>query len=257
VAGDTRIAMLGYTTVFPPAGFAATDECAGVATIHVSTSYQAPPGAFYQPGTPPITVTIPDAGDLRQMTADIRAAHDLADLVVVQFHWGVAGYAYPLGYMREIGRLAVDTGADLVIGNHPHLLLGVEIYRGVPICYNLNHFAFDIRTPDWPGGHDALILKSRIQDKRFVEHALVPAAIDAQSCDLSLASPQRAAQVRARLGDLSAEFGTSFTPRGSELLIDGPTPGPEHVLRAPDVYFDVPRVLSVSLAAARQIPTPP
>jgi hypothetical protein len=136
------------------------------------------------------------------------------------------------------------------------LLLGVEVHQDVPICYNLNHFAFDIRTPAWPGGHDAPILKPRIRGKRFVEHALVPAAIEAESCDVNLAPSARMAQVRARLEELSAEFGTSFPPRGQELLIEGPGHGAEQVLRAPDVYFDMPRAVTVGMVAARQLPAP-
>ena len=55
--GGTRLAMLGYTSVFPPFGFAATAERPGVAVIRVSTSYQAPPNVPYQPGTAATTIT--------------------------------------------------------------------------------------------------------------------------------------------------------------------------------------------------------
>ena len=138
-----RIAMLGYTSVFPVSGFAAGDGQPGVATVRVSTSYQAPPSVPYQPGTPAVTLTVPQGDDMRQMADDIAGAADDADLVVVQFHWGVAGYAHPIGYMKEMARFAVDAGADLILGNHAHVLQGLEVYRDALICYSLNHFAFE------------------------------------------------------------------------------------------------------------------
>ncbi|MEE9202999.1 MAG: CapA family protein, partial [Dehalococcoidia bacterium] len=55
----TRIAMLGYTSVYPVAGFAAGKERPGVATVKVHTAYQAPENVLYQPGFPAISVTTP------------------------------------------------------------------------------------------------------------------------------------------------------------------------------------------------------
>jgi poly-gamma-glutamate synthesis protein (capsule biosynthesis protein) len=253
----TTIAMLGYTTVFPVGGFAAGEDAPGVSVIRVSTAYQPPPGVFYQPGSPPITVTIPNSADVARLVADISEAATTADLVVVQFHWGVAGHPHPLGYMRELGRRAIDAGAHLVIGNHPHLLLGAEIYRDVPILYNLNHFAFDIRTPDWPGAHDTLILSSTITGGRFTEHRLLPCAIDAESCDLSPADARRSAHIAARLTELSAPWRTTFTDDGSGIRLGAPSGDGSSAERAPEVYFDVPGAMAAGFAAARQIPTPP
>jgi poly-gamma-glutamate capsule biosynthesis protein CapA/YwtB (metallophosphatase superfamily) len=248
--GGTRIAMLGYTSVFPPFDYAASEQTPGVASIRVDTSYQTPRSVPYQPGTPATTVTVPNSADVDAMVADIRAAQAIADLVVVQFHWGVTGLSYPLGYMKELGRRAIDEGADLVLGNHPHLLMGVEIYRAVPIIYNLNHFALDGRPPLYPGALDALILKSEIHDGRFTRHAIVLAAVDDQSRNVSLADPDGRADAASRLHSLSAEFGTIFDVEGDELVIGGPADGTPPPLRAPQVYFDAPPFVQQALAVA-------
>jgi poly-gamma-glutamate synthesis protein (capsule biosynthesis protein) len=78
------IAMLGYTCVFLPYGFAATEDQPGLAVIRVSTAYQASQNIPYQPGSPAVTVTIPDSANVRRVEADIQRARSAADLVVVQ-----------------------------------------------------------------------------------------------------------------------------------------------------------------------------
>jgi len=140
--GGVRVAMLAYTSVFPASGFMATPDGPGVAVIRVSTAYETPANVPYQPGTPATTITIPNEADRGAMEEDVRLARLDADLVVVQFHWGVVGMSRPLGYMRELGRTAIDAGADLVIGNHAHVLQGIEFYREGLICYSLNHLQY-------------------------------------------------------------------------------------------------------------------
>jgi hypothetical protein len=48
-------------------------------------------------------------------------------------------------YQREVGRAAVDAGADLILGSHAHILKGIAVYRGRPIFYSLGNFAIDLR----------------------------------------------------------------------------------------------------------------
>lgn len=65
-----------------------------------------------------------------------------ADLVIVSFHWGVERNAAPELHQTTLGRLAIDEGADLVIGHHPHVLQGIETYKGKNIVYSLGNFCF-------------------------------------------------------------------------------------------------------------------
>lgn len=234
-----RMAMLGYTTVFQTPGYAAEANRAGVATVRVHTAYQAPHNVPYQPGTPAVTITIPEAQDLARMRLDIERAREVADIVIVQLHWGVAGLARVLGYMKEMGRMAVDAGADIVIGNHPHVLLGVELYRGKPICYSLNHFTFDYHTP-WPGGKDAAIFKVVIRENRLLSCSLIPIMIDEQTLDVSPPTPGRGRQIEDALQKLSREFGTRLERSEGELILSGPVEGTRPPLRAPEVLIDQP-----------------
>jgi poly-gamma-glutamate capsule biosynthesis protein CapA/YwtB (metallophosphatase superfamily) len=85
------------------------------------------------------------------LKAGIEAARQQADIVVVQFHWGKEYERQPLpdpGVPTPddpvvIGHDAIDWGADIVIGNHPHWYQGIEIYRGKLITYAHGNFVFD------------------------------------------------------------------------------------------------------------------
>ncbi|MFC1982667.1 CapA family protein [Chloroflexota bacterium] len=236
----TRIGMLAYTSVYPVAGFAVGKDRPGVATVKVHTAYQPPENVLYQPGFPAITVTMPDVVEMEAMLADIRRVRQVADLVVVQFHWGVAqGYGRVLGYMKEMGRAAIDAGADLILGNHVHLLLGFELYQGKLICYSLNHFAFDIPAL-WHGWLDAVILKAVIRDGQPQRFSVIPVALGEKTRDPEVAEGERWQAIYGTLQGLSQEFGTTFTPEGQELVIGGPVSGTPLPLRAPEVFVDYP-----------------
>ena len=74
--------------------------------------------------------------------ADIAAAKAQYPLVIVSFHWGNELMYYPTDNQIKMGRLAVDSGADLVLGHHSHRIQPIEYYNGVYICYSLGNFCF-------------------------------------------------------------------------------------------------------------------
>lgn len=65
-----------------------------------------------------------------------------ADLIIVCCHWGIESETQPEDYQKVLGRKCVDWGADLVLGSHPHVLQGVEVYQGKFIVYSLANFCF-------------------------------------------------------------------------------------------------------------------
>jgi hypothetical protein len=76
------------------------------------------------------------------LDADIRGLREHADRIVVTFHWGVPYEREPSLEDRTKARFAVDSGADAVVGHHPHMVQPFEIYRGSPIFYSVGNFAF-------------------------------------------------------------------------------------------------------------------
>ena len=77
-----------------------------------------------------------------------KVAHDIAEvkkiypIVIVSFHWGNEKDKWPTDNQKKMGRLAVDSGADLVVGHHSHRKNPIELYNGVYICYSLGNFCF-------------------------------------------------------------------------------------------------------------------
>lgn len=65
-----------------------------------------------------------------------------AEIIIVIFHWGIERDAAPSTSQTTLARLAIDEGADLVCGHHPHVLQGMEVYKGKNIVYSLGNFCF-------------------------------------------------------------------------------------------------------------------
>ena len=89
--------------------------------------------------------------DQAALKAGIARARQQADIVVVQFHWGKEYERQPMAAPSvptpddpvNIGHEAIDWGADIVIGNHPHWYQGIEVYKGKLITYAHGNFVFD------------------------------------------------------------------------------------------------------------------
>lgn len=77
-----------------------------------------------------------------KVPADIAAAKAQYPIVICNFHWGNEKDYSPTNNQIKMGRLAVDSGADLVLGHHSHRMNPIEQYKGVYICYSLGNFCF-------------------------------------------------------------------------------------------------------------------
>ncbi|MCJ7822499.1 MAG: CapA family protein, partial [Armatimonadetes bacterium] len=84
------------------------------------------------------------------MAADIAAAREQADVVVVLIHWGTELESSPSEKQRRVAAVAAEAGADLVIGHHPHVIQGLEIRGHTLIAYSLGNLLFSARTPVRP-----------------------------------------------------------------------------------------------------------
>jgi poly-gamma-glutamate capsule biosynthesis protein CapA/YwtB (metallophosphatase superfamily) len=113
-----RFAFLGYNMVPPlPQGPFATPTSGGIAPVNLDT-----------------------------LPHDIAAARKRADLVIPYFHWGIEYTKDPTSDQQRAARAAIDAGADMVLGNHPHWIQGIESYKGKLIIYSFGNFIFD---QDW------------------------------------------------------------------------------------------------------------
>ncbi len=104
---------------------------------------------------------------------DVRALKEKVDLVVVNFHWGIERYNYPEYYQIDLAHRAIDAGANVVVGHHPHVLQGVESYNGGIIAYSLGNFVF--------GGnsrrqHDTIVLQVVVRGDEIIP-VIIPVSI--------------------------------------------------------------------------------
>lgn len=81
-------------------------------------------------------------GEPAVLLTAIEEARQTCDFVVVYVHWGIEKSEKPNGDQTALGRKIIDAGADMVIGSHPHVLQGIEYYKGKPICYSLGNYLF-------------------------------------------------------------------------------------------------------------------
>jgi poly-gamma-glutamate capsule biosynthesis protein CapA/YwtB (metallophosphatase superfamily) len=73
---------------------------------------------------------------------DLKKLKSDSNLLVVSFHWGGELLTMPKEYQIELAHQVIDVGADLVLGHHPHVIQGIEIYKGKVIAYSLGNFIF-------------------------------------------------------------------------------------------------------------------
>ena len=102
---------------------------------------------------------------------DLKKARNEADIVIVAFHWGGEKLEHPRTYQKELARLSIDAGADIVIGHHPHVLQGIERYKEGVIFYSLGNFAFGSYSPS---SRESIIAKVVLEDDRISTVEAVP-----------------------------------------------------------------------------------
>lgn len=86
---------------------------------------------------------VPAFLDSAGVQEDIGRARPLADIVIVSVHWGTEYVDHPTERQTAFAHLMIDSGADIVIGHHPHVLQSIEKYKGKFIFYSLGNFVFD------------------------------------------------------------------------------------------------------------------
>lgn len=107
-----------------------------------------------------------------------------AQVVIVSFHWGMERENYPNDNQKNLAHSAIDNGADLVLGHHPHVLQGIEKYKGKNIVYSLGNFCFGGNSN--PSDKDTMIFQQTftIENGELVEDDvtnIIPCSISSVS----------------------------------------------------------------------------
>ena len=186
----TRIAFLGYSNTFPEEFWAEKDR----------------PGTAF--------------GHEHQIREDIaKLKSDGVDVVVVSFHWGREGTTELREYQPLLAHAAIDSGADIVIGHHPHVLQAVERYKHGVIFYSLGNFTFGSYSRN---AQDSVIARVHILDNRLQRIELMP--INVLNVDVlfqpTLMEGSAAARVIAGLQSLSVNRQTHLAVDGNHAVVE-------------------------------------
>jgi len=183
-----RVAFLAYNTILPM-GYWAEANRPGCAPMRAWTLYEQI--EHDQPGTPCRIHTFPHREDLEAMGEDIKRAKKQADVLILSMHWGIHFIPGVLAtYQRDMAHVAVDSGADLILGHHAHILKGIEVYKGRVIFYSLCNFAVDLPftkehaesksfkeiqklNPDWIPDFDCLYNFPRDSQKTIIVKCII------------------------------------------------------------------------------------
>lgn len=120
-----------------------------------------------------------DEAFLKKLKEDINELKNKGYSVIINFHWGEENSYYPNDEQKHIGHYAVDQGADLIIGHHPHVIQGIEKYKNKVIAYSLGNFAFGGNMN--PKDKDTFILQTKFifKDKKLTSYGIkvIPCSI--------------------------------------------------------------------------------
>ena len=248
-----RFGFLSYNCVGPKESWA-TAEKPGCSYVRVLTHYEQ---QTVQPGIKPAIYTFAEPSSLRAMQDDIRKLRSQVDVVVVCLHKGLVHTPVTLlDYDREIPYAAIDAGADLILGTHPHILKGVEIYKGKAIFHCLCNFVtpneiltsygadsavakewaikrkelfgFDLdpEYPTYPFHSEAkysIVAKCTVVDGKISRVSYLPLLINKQAQPEILKNDARGQEVFAYMEKITraADLNAQFEWDGDEVVIHG------------------------------------
>lgn len=115
-----KVGILGYSRVVPSIEWYATSSRPGLVGAYDS--------------------------QLQGVLKKVEEAKETVDILIISMHWGTERQTYPRDIDPLAGRKLIDAGADIIMGHHPHVLQGIEIYKGKPIFYSLGNFVFGARS---------------------------------------------------------------------------------------------------------------
>ncbi len=154
--------------------------------------------------------------DAKKVASAIRDAKRGADYLVASFHWGIELATSPGAEQRNLAHLAVDSGADLVLGHHPHVVQGFELYRNRLIAYSLGNFVF---SPPRPESAKSVMLIAVLGPGGLVQAKVVPASIS--GCRPVILDGAPADAWVGTMSRYSSALGTTVTVRSGRGYIDG------------------------------------
>lgn len=150
-----------------------------------------------------------------------KAKKQKAKIIIVSFHWGIERDYYPSAIQKSLGRAAIRDGATLVLGHHPHVLQGMERYKGRYIVYSLGNFCFGGNTN--PSDKDTMIFQQTftIKNGRVAKNKdikVIPCSLSSSSYTNDfqprILSGKNRKRVLKKINKLSHGMGVTINSKG-------------------------------------------
>ena len=148
-----------------------------------------------------------------RVAEDIRALRGQVDWIIVNYHWGVELADYPGDWQIDLARFTIDQGADLVVGHHPHVLQGAEVYKGRPIVYSLGNFIFGGNARS---DYDTAVLKVSLKDRNMKVEFL---PVEVKKFQPNVVKGAAGSRILKHVEQISSIFDR---PMGSQIVLDAP-----------------------------------
>ncbi|MFC1943686.1 CapA family protein, partial [Chloroflexota bacterium] len=206
-----RIGFLAYASYFDK-GFEATEQHPGLSPVRVDPLY-APPHINEE--------------DLKAMIAAISETKAQADIVVVSHHWGVSLGRTLTVYQRYLAHQTIDAGADIVLGSHPHILQGIELYKNKVICYSLGNFVFGTWPQFFTNATKQTMILTCLMEAHTVKEVFFRPVIANElfQPEIVTAGEQMFEMIVDTMSELSAPLGTLLYPQGDKIWVLNKTSG--------------------------------
>ena len=149
-----------------------------------------------------------------RIAEDIKAIRDRVDWIIINFHWGEELSNYPQQWQSQLAHFTIDQGADVVVGHHPHVLQGAEIYKGRPIAYSLGNFIFGGNSRS---DYDTAVLKVSVREKQMKVEFL---PVEVRKYQPVVVSGNRGKMILENIEILSSIF---EQPMASSMILDAAT----------------------------------
>lgn len=181
---NIKIGFIGFSRVTPSVDWYATENRAGIVNGYDSNA--------------------------KNMLEIVEKAKEKVDFLIVSLHWGVQLADYPREIDVNIAKKLIDSGADCIMGHHPHVLQGIEFYNNKPIVYSLGNFAFATRKGRTS---QTMVFNMEINKEGIMNTSIVPADIIGSRPIISEGEERE--EIINLINTLSAQWGTVVSEDGN------------------------------------------
>jgi len=157
--------------------------------------------------------------NLSRLRQQIKQARNNCNLLIVSYHWGEEYRRKPTSRQIKVAHASIEAGADVVLGHHPHVLEGIELYQNRPIVYSMGNFIFDQRSGER--------MESGIFDLYYVQGKgwrveMTPVWIPWSRLGAEYPMRQKRDRIAQRVKKLSAQLGTVVEVIDGVVCVDYP-----------------------------------